>query len=113
MFDYFLNRTSADGVSVTLRGDLVLGVPAERFRSCLQALTDRYGEIELDVSGLRRVDSAGLGALVQAHSDARTNGGVVRLVGAEKGVKDLLVLTKLVTVFSGDFKLGKTLQEAI
>jgi anti-anti-sigma factor len=113
MFDYDLNRTSASGVSVRLRGDLVLGVPTERFRSCLEALTDRYAEIELDLSELRRADSAGLGALVRVHSDAHANGGLVRLVGAGKGIKDLLVLTKLVTVFSDDPRVAKTCQEEL
>jgi anti-sigma B factor antagonist len=45
------------------------------------------------------VDSAGLGQLVQIHATTKSKGGSLRLANVTKRLKDLLVVTKLVTVF--------------
>ena len=45
------------------------------------------------------MDSAGLGELVQAYSTVSKQGGKLKLVSPTKRLKDLLVITKLSTVF--------------
>ena len=45
------------------------------------------------------VDSAGLGELVQAYATTKNRGGALKLVSVTKRLKDLLVVTKLLTVF--------------
>jgi anti-sigma B factor antagonist len=45
------------------------------------------------------VDSAGLGQLVQATVTASKNGGKLKLLNLTKRLNDLLVVTKLSTVF--------------
>jgi anti-sigma B factor antagonist len=45
------------------------------------------------------VDSAGLGQLVQVRTTAAHSGGSLKLMNVTKRLKDLLVVTKLVTVF--------------
>ena len=45
------------------------------------------------------VDSAGLGELVQAYVTARKRDGSLKLLNVTKRLRDLLVVTRLLTVF--------------
>jgi anti-sigma B factor antagonist len=53
----------------------------------------------IDLSGVEFMDSAGLGQLVAALKISSSHGGDVILVGANKGVRDLLRMTRLDTIF--------------
>ena len=63
----------------------------------------------LDLSEVPYVDSAGLGELVRAYTAVNRNGGKLKLLGLAKRIKDLLKLTKLLTVF----EVFETEQEAL
>jgi anti-sigma B factor antagonist len=80
---------------ITMNGSGTAGV-ADYVRQALQAGHDR---LVLDLGHVRYVDSTGLGELVQAQSAVRNRGGVMKLLNVTKGLKDLLVVTKLLTVF--------------
>jgi anti-sigma B factor antagonist len=45
------------------------------------------------------IDSAGLGELVGSYTSVKNAGGELKLLKLSKKVKDLLVITKLLTVF--------------
>ena len=45
------------------------------------------------------MDSAGLGELVQAYATTKNRGGALKLLNVTKRLRDLLVVTKLLTVF--------------
>jgi anti-sigma B factor antagonist len=45
------------------------------------------------------VDSAGLGEIVQCYTTVTKNGGSLKLLAVTKRIKDLLSITKLLTVF--------------
>ena len=55
--------------------------------------------IVLNLSNLTYMDSAGLGEMVACHSTAAKSGGAVKLANTTNRVKDLLTITKLLTVF--------------
>jgi anti-sigma B factor antagonist len=55
--------------------------------------------IVLNLAGLTYVDSSGLGEMVACHGTARRAGGAVRLANIGERLQDLLVITRLVTVF--------------
>jgi anti-sigma B factor antagonist len=55
------------------------------------------------------IDSAGLGELVSAYTTVKNSGGELKLLNLTKKVKDLLVITKLLTVFD----VKETEQEAV
>jgi anti-sigma B factor antagonist len=99
MFEYEIRRDSVDQVTVQIKGTLVLGSPTNRLRACLKTVTDRYPKILIEATDLKNMDSSGLGELVLAHAEAKAHGGTVELIGATKHIRNLLVLTKLVTVF--------------
>jgi len=102
MFECEVRKDTATRVTVRIRGALALGSATDRFRACLAAVTDRYQTILVDAAELKQIDSAGLGELVRAQSDAKAHGGVVRPVGANEPIRNLMVLTKLVTVFADE-----------
>ncbi|MCX6544563.1 MAG: STAS domain-containing protein [Acidobacteria bacterium] len=94
-------RAVGDVVVLSILGDITMtgsGVPrvADTVRRVIQ---EGHTRLVLDLGHVRYVDSAGLGDLVQAQSAARNRSAAVKLVNVNKRLNDLLVLTKLVTVF--------------
>ena len=53
----------------------------------------------LNLADVNYIDSAGLGELVSAFTTVKNNGGELKLLNLTKKVRDLLVITKLLTVF--------------
>ena len=94
-------RVTGDVTIVTINGDITLNkggdvILKDKINSLLQQGTKK---ILLDLGGVSYVDSAGLGQLVQVRTTATNGGGILKLVNVTKRLKDLLVVTKLVTVF--------------
>jgi anti-sigma B factor antagonist len=56
-------------------------------------------QIVLNLANLTYVDSSGLGEMVACHGTATKGGGAVKLANTGKRLQDLLVMTKLLTVF--------------
>jgi anti-anti-sigma factor len=80
---------------------LVGGGGAEEFERELQHLL-RGGrtEVLVDLSAVESLDSAGLRALVRAHTTAQRMGGTLRLAAAPPAVTRVFALANLDTVFS-------------
>jgi anti-sigma B factor antagonist len=62
-------------------------------------LQQGYKKLLLDLGGVSYVDSAGLGQLVALHATSTRHAAVLKLLNVTKRLKDLLVVTRLVTVF--------------
>jgi anti-sigma B factor antagonist len=85
---------SVDGdITLNKGGDVML---KDKVQSLIQQGTKN---IVIDLSRVAYVDSAGLGQLVQAYATTKNKGGALKLVNVTKKLKDLLVVTKLLTVF--------------
>jgi len=86
---------------VTVTGDITLNKGGDvLLKDKVQSLLQQgQKNIVLDMSGVSYVDSAGLGELVQAYATTKNRGGALKLVSVTKRLKDLLVVTKLLTVF--------------
>ena len=86
---------------VTITGDITLNKGGDvLLKDKVQSLIQQgQKNILLDLSGVSYVDSAGLGELVQAYATTKNRGGALRLLNVTKRLKDLLVVTKLLTVF--------------
>ena len=94
-------RASGDVTVVTINGDITLNkggdvLLKDKIHSLLQQGSKK---ILLDLGGVSYVDSAGLGELVQAYATAKNRGASLKLLRTTKRLKDLLTVTKLVTVF--------------
>jgi anti-sigma B factor antagonist len=94
-------RMSGDVAIVAISGDITLSkggdvILKDKIQSLLQ---QGYRKLLLDMGNVSYVDSAGLGQLVQVYATTSHLGGSLRLLNLTKRLKDLLVLTKLLTVF--------------
>lgn len=91
-----------DGCTVTVVGD-VDGAAAPRLRECLLALLDRpeATDVELDLTGVTFLGSAGLTTLVIAHQRAERTGRVFKVrCDTSRAVLRPLVITGLSTVLT-------------
>ena len=94
-------KASGDVTVIKITGDITLNQGGDvLLKDKIQSLLQQgQKKLVLDLGGVAYVDSAGLGQLVQIHATARNNGGSLRIANVTKKLKDLLVVTKLVTVF--------------
>jgi anti-sigma B factor antagonist len=93
-------RTVGAVTVLDIKDTLTFGEGANRLRDKVRSLLQQGQKfLLLNLSGLSYVDSAGLGELVTAFTTVTRQGGVLKLVGVTKRLTDLLVITKLITVF--------------
>jgi anti-sigma B factor antagonist len=94
-------RMNGDVTVMKVTGDITLNQGGDvLLKDKVQSLLQQgRKKLVLDLGNVSYVDSAGLGQLVQIHATAKSNGGSLRLVNVTKRLKDLLVVTKLVTIF--------------
>ena len=94
-------KVAGDVTVITVNGDITLNAGGDvLLKDKVQSLLQQgQKKLVLDLGGVSYVDSAGLGQLVQIHATTRNLGGSLRIANVTKRLKDLLVVTKLVTVF--------------
>jgi len=84
---------------LTLKGRLAVG-EASSVREKIQALAAAgHTRVVIDLSGVDYIDSTGLGALVICYTTLKKQGGALKLVNPNKRNLELLLLTKLHTIF--------------
>lgn len=93
-------RERGGAVVLELSGRFVLGEPVERFRSRLEELI-RAGRVHivLEMTRVSYIDSSALGCLVMAHTKVTRAGGAMSMFGLNEKGLELLVITKLATIF--------------
>ena len=94
-------RLSGDITVITITGEITLSAGGDvQLKDKIQSLLQQgRTKVLLDMGNVSYVDSAGLGQLVQASVTATKNGGKLKLLNLTKRLNDLLVVTKLSTVF--------------
>lgn len=89
-----------DVTILSVHGDIVGDISRRRLVDHVRSLlVDGRSRIVLDLAGVRHVDSRGLGELIEIYEAARDLGGEVKLLNVTGRVSELLVITKLVSVF--------------
>ena len=87
-------------VILDLAGRLVAGPDAGDLRRAFDHLrTQKRNRLILNLKDVEFIDSTGLGTLVIGHSAAENDGGAMKLVNVSERSAQLLILTKLSTVF--------------
>jgi anti-sigma B factor antagonist len=96
-----VREKEADGIVILeLQGRLVAGPESGDFRSKMTELISKgRTSVILDMKHLGFIDSTGLGTLVVAHTQLQKTGGSVKLLNVSKRHLELMILTKLSTVF--------------
>jgi len=94
-------RHEREGITVLeMRGRITVGKEATALREQIAELAAaNVRNVVLNLAGVDFIDSTGLGALVICATSARKAGGSVKLVNLNKRNIELLVMTKLATVF--------------
>jgi anti-sigma B factor antagonist len=90
-----------DGVVlIDLSGRLTIGEPVLLLRETLRKnVNDGVRQFVLNLGDVSYIDSSGLGELVSAYTTVRNKQGDVKLLNLTAKAKDLLQMTKLLTVF--------------
>jgi len=93
-------RRLDDVVILDLSGRITLGEGTVVVRDALQKLLsagDR--KFLINLADVDYIDSSGLGEFVTAFTTVRAEGGQVKLLNLTRRIRDLLQITKLLTVF--------------
>lgn len=94
---------------VSCNGRITFGDEAMALRDNLKNILGSTRQVILNLSGVTYIDSGGLGTLVGVYSSARAAGADIKLTGLGQRLRDVLQITKLVTVF----EVYETEQQAI
>jgi anti-sigma B factor antagonist len=96
-----LSTRQVGGITVIdASGRITLGEGASAFRDLIRDLAAKGDKkILLNLSDVTYIDSSGIGEMVSGYTTVTNHGGVLKLLGLNKRVKDLLQITKLYTVF--------------
>jgi anti-sigma B factor antagonist len=96
-----IQQREREGITVLeLHGRITVGPEASAVRdACTRLATEGKGKIVLELGDVDFIDSTGLGALVICSTALRKTGGAVKLVNVNRRNIELLVMTKLATVF--------------
>jgi anti-sigma B factor antagonist len=95
-----MDTRMVEGVTVvSCHGRIVFGEEASALRETLKRLLTSTRQVVLNLTDVNYIDSGGLGTLVGVYSSARAAGADIKLTGLGQRLRDVLQITKLVTVF--------------
>jgi len=96
-----LNTRQVGDVSVVdVAGRITLGEGSSALRDTLRGMVGKsQKKILLNLGEVSYIDSSGIGELVSGFTTVTNSGGELKLLNLNKRVKDLLQITKLLTVF--------------
>jgi anti-sigma B factor antagonist len=101
MSTLIISKRRKDGVMILdLSGGIKLGEENAYLHHTIKDLvTAGEKKILLNLGEVTKIDSSGMGEIIAAWTTLQTNGGEVRLLNLTKSVEELMMLTKLLTVF--------------
>ena len=83
-----------------LSGNITIGAGGKELSGAIRGLVEQGRDrILLNLSKVVYVDSCGLGNMVSGYNRVRRAGGQIKLLNLTAGVRDVMTITKLVTVF--------------
>jgi anti-sigma B factor antagonist len=89
-----------DVTILDLVGKITIGDGSLQMRDAVNRLLDAgRRQIILNLEGVAYMDSSGIGELVSRHTTTKNQGGRLKLLKLPKKIKDLLMITRLLTVF--------------
>lgn len=102
-------RSIGDLTVLDLHGPLFGPEATERFGATVHRLARQ--RLVVNLEDVPSMDAAGLGALVDAYRVMTCNGGTFRLAHVTKRLHDLIVITRLVTVFDIFDSVGDAIRD--
>jgi anti-sigma B factor antagonist len=94
------DREVGDVTILDLSGKITIGEGSVQLREAVRRLLDDgKRKILLNLGEVAYVDSSGIGELVSSYTTTNNQGGHLKLLNLTKKIQDLLMITKLLTVF--------------
>lgn len=93
-------RQAGDVTILDLTGEIRIGDGTTALRNSIRdKVSVGNKKVLLNLAGVRYIDSSGIGELIANYTTAKRDGGQLKLLNLTDKVQDLLVITKLLTVF--------------
>ena len=93
-------RQAGDVTILDLTGEVRLGDSSVALRDSIRKLADGgKHKVLLNLAGVKYMDSSGVGELIANYTTITRQGGQLKLLNLTDRIQNLLVITKLLTVF--------------
>ena len=101
MINLYINERRVGDVTVLdLKGRVRIGGGTVALHKAIRCLVDEgKTQILLNLGGVAHIDSSGLGELISSHITVHDKGGAIKLTRLTESLRDLMTITKLLTVF--------------
>jgi len=101
MINLYINeRHERDITVLDLKGRVRIGGSTIALHRAIRCLVEEgKTQILLNLSGVTHIDSSGLGELISSHITVTDKGGKIKLAHLTERLRDLMTITKLLTVF--------------
>jgi len=97
----YINERRVGKVTVLdLKGTLRIGGGTVSLHKSIRCLVEAgKTEILLNLAGVTQIDGSGLGELISSHVTVKNKGGQIKLIHLTESLRELMTITKLLTVF--------------
>lgn len=103
-----IEKAVGEVIVLELTGKIMGGPDASLLNDKLHDLLDKgKTKVIADLAGVSWMNSSGLGILIGGLTTMRNNGGDLKLSGVTERIQNLLMITKLLTVFDAHDSLEK------
>ena len=93
-------RQAGDVTILDLSGEVRIGDSSVALRESVRNLADQgKKKLLLNLAGVKYMDSSGIGELIANYTTVKRQGGQLKLLNLTDRIQNLLVITKLLTVF--------------
>ncbi len=93
-------RQAGDVTVLDMEGKITIGEGSVTLRTTIRRLLEEgKKKILLNLAGVSYIDSSGIGELVSSYTAINKDGGQLKLLNLTQKLRDLLTITKLLTVF--------------
>ena len=93
-------RQAGDVTILDMTGEVRIGEGAISLRDSIRNLADQgKKKVLLNLAGVKYMDSTGVGELIANYTTIKRQGGQLKLLNLTDRIQNLLVITKLLTVF--------------
>ena len=101
MAELNINQRQAGDITILdLDGDVRIGDSSTALRGAIRNLVAAgNNKILLNLAGVKYIDSSGIGELIANYTTVSRQGGQLKLLNLTDRIQNLLVITKLLTVF--------------
>lgn len=97
---YIHERRERDVAVLDLKGRIRINGGALALHRSIRCLVEEgKTKILLNLAGVTHIDSTGLGELISSYVTVSNKGGQIKLVHLTERLKDIMTITKLLTVF--------------